>query len=223
MVAVAAAALTDQLRHDLSPAAVPIVGRGLLATLVDALPRVASAGRPRRRPDPLDQRPAVAPAQPLADHPGTQGGARGGPGALAPITSWRHRRWRPGWRRPFEPTPTPWSAPGWARPAAAGGAAAAGRPARSRRLLREAEAGDPEAAIGARLQRTRSAGARVRHAAVPGGGSPGRGVAVAPGRGRRSADPPRAGRAGARASGRPGAFRLPTSTSGWGRWRSAPR
>ena len=38
MVAVAAAALTDDLRHDLSAAAIPIVGRGLLSTLVDALP-----------------------------------------------------------------------------------------------------------------------------------------------------------------------------------------
>ena len=51
MLAVAAAALTDQLRHDLSPAAVPIVGKGLLATLVDTLPRVAPPSPSRRRPD----------------------------------------------------------------------------------------------------------------------------------------------------------------------------
>jgi citrate synthase len=38
MLAVAAAALTDDLRHDLSPAAVPIVGRSLIATLVGSLP-----------------------------------------------------------------------------------------------------------------------------------------------------------------------------------------
>ena len=53
MVAVAAAALTDQLRHDLSPAAVPIVGRGLLATLVESLPGW-------RRPSPV--RPGVGTA-----------------------------------------------------------------------------------------------------------------------------------------------------------------
>jgi citrate synthase len=46
VVAAAVAALTDELRHDLSPAAVAIVGRGLLSTLVDALPVVA---RPSRR------------------------------------------------------------------------------------------------------------------------------------------------------------------------------
>ena len=51
MLAVAAAALTDQFRHDLSPAAVPIAGRGLLATLVDTLPRVAPPSPSRRRPD----------------------------------------------------------------------------------------------------------------------------------------------------------------------------
>jgi citrate synthase len=47
MLAVAAAALTDELRHDLSPTAIPIVGRGLLSTLVDCLP--AGGGGPRRR------------------------------------------------------------------------------------------------------------------------------------------------------------------------------
>ena len=49
MVAVAVAALNDELRHDLSPAAVPIVGRGLLSTLVDALPLVASPSKRRLR------------------------------------------------------------------------------------------------------------------------------------------------------------------------------
>lgn len=45
MVAVTAAALTDDLRHDLSRAAIPIVGGSLISTLVDALPVVgASAG-----------------------------------------------------------------------------------------------------------------------------------------------------------------------------------
>jgi citrate synthase len=38
MLAVAAAALTDDLRHDLSPPAVSIMGEGLISTLVDALP-----------------------------------------------------------------------------------------------------------------------------------------------------------------------------------------
>ncbi len=37
MVAVVAAALSDEMRHDLSPAAVPVVGRGLLSALVDSL------------------------------------------------------------------------------------------------------------------------------------------------------------------------------------------
>jgi citrate synthase len=47
MLAVATAGLTDELRHDLSPHAIPIVGRGLLATLVGALP--LATGRPHRR------------------------------------------------------------------------------------------------------------------------------------------------------------------------------
>jgi citrate synthase len=114
MVAVAAAALTDQLRHDLSPAAVPIAGRGLLATLAESLPEVAPARSTRRRdpsrrahrgPGPagdpgrvlarggsgpidpaagsLYQRAVVAPAQPGADHAGTEGGAGSGAGALS--------------------------------------------------------------------------------------------------------------------------------------------
>ena len=44
MVAVPTAALVDDLRHDLTPSAVPIVGRRLIATLVDALPSVGIRG-----------------------------------------------------------------------------------------------------------------------------------------------------------------------------------
>lgn len=51
MLAVAAAALTDELRHDLSPASVLVVGRGLLSTLVDALPIQPGASRRRRAPE----------------------------------------------------------------------------------------------------------------------------------------------------------------------------
>jgi citrate synthase len=39
MVAVVAAAMSDDLRHDLQPAGVPVTGRALLATLAAALPR----------------------------------------------------------------------------------------------------------------------------------------------------------------------------------------
>jgi citrate synthase len=45
MVAVPTAALVDDLRHDLSPAAIPIVGRRLIATLVEALPFVGGRTR----------------------------------------------------------------------------------------------------------------------------------------------------------------------------------
>ena len=49
------AGLTDDLRHDLNPGAVPIVGRGLLATLVDASAAAGAArgpgGRARLRGD----------------------------------------------------------------------------------------------------------------------------------------------------------------------------
>jgi citrate synthase len=44
MVAVVAAALGDDLRHDLSPASVPVVGRALLSALVDALVPATEAG-----------------------------------------------------------------------------------------------------------------------------------------------------------------------------------
>ncbi|HEY3811006.1 MAG TPA: citrate/2-methylcitrate synthase [Acidimicrobiales bacterium] len=51
MVAVATAALTDELRHALSPASVLVVGPGLLSTLVDALPLQVGAARRRRVAD----------------------------------------------------------------------------------------------------------------------------------------------------------------------------
>lgn len=44
MVAVPTAALVDDLRHDLTPGAVPIVARRLIATLVEALPLVGARG-----------------------------------------------------------------------------------------------------------------------------------------------------------------------------------
>ena len=48
MLAVVAAALTDELRHDLSPAAVPIAGRG--SSRPSSTPCPSAAGGPRRRP-----------------------------------------------------------------------------------------------------------------------------------------------------------------------------
>jgi citrate synthase len=47
MVAVVASALSDDLRHDLSAAAVPIVGRGLISCLVDSLQFARSSGTRR--------------------------------------------------------------------------------------------------------------------------------------------------------------------------------
>lgn len=46
MVAVVTAAMSDELRHDLQPAGVPVTGRGLLATLAAALPRASGRAGP---------------------------------------------------------------------------------------------------------------------------------------------------------------------------------
>ncbi len=155
MVAVAAAALTDQLRHDLSPAAVPIAGRGLLATLVESLPAVASArsARSARRRDPsisgrlwprlsplpiTPERKAVLEAALVlsADH------------ELAPSTLAARVA------AAFRADPYAVVSTGLGPASGSWRSGSSGAPSEVEALLREAQGGDPAGAIGARLQRT---------------------------------------------------------------------
>ncbi len=153
MMAVAAAALTDQLRHDLSAAAVPIVGRGLLATLVEALPRVASGPSTRRRDLSISgrlwprlSRLAITPGRKAAleaalvlsaDH------------ELAPSTLAARVA------AAFRADPYAVVSTGLGPASGSWRSGSSGAPSEVEGLLREAEGGgDPEAAIGARLHRT---------------------------------------------------------------------
>ncbi len=155
MVAVAAAALTDQLRHDLSPVAVPIVGRGLLATLVDALPLVAEPSRsarrltgslsgrlwPRLSPLPLTPgRKALLEAALVlsADH------------ELAPSTMAARVA------AAFRADPYAVVSTGLGPASGSWRSGSSGAPSEVERILVEAETSDPETAIGARLRRTGS-------------------------------------------------------------------
>jgi citrate synthase len=152
MLAVAAAALTDQLRHDLSPAAVPIVGRGLLATLVESLPVVASARSTRRRDPSISgrlwprlSRLPITPGRKAvleaalvlsADH------------ELAPSTLAARVA------AAFRADPYAVVSTGLGPASGSWRSGSSGAPSEVEALLQEAEGGDPEAAIGARLQRT---------------------------------------------------------------------
>jgi citrate synthase len=155
MLATAAAALTDQLRHDLSPVAVPIVGRGLLATLVDALPRVAPAGPTRRRDRSVSARlwPRLSrlPLTPgrkavleaalvlSADH------------ELAPSTLAARVA------AAFRADPYAVVSTGLGPASGSWRSGSSGAPSEVERLLGEAESADPESSIGARLRRTGAA------------------------------------------------------------------
>ncbi len=154
MLAVTAAGLTDDLRHDLSPAAIPVVGRGLLATLVDALPLVA--GEPRRRGHHasisarlwprLSHLPLTAERQSVleaalvlsADH------------ELAPSTLTARVA------AAFRADPYAVVATGLGPASGSWRSGSSGAPSEVERLLTEAEVGDPERAIGDRLRRTGS-------------------------------------------------------------------
>jgi citrate synthase len=151
MVAVPTAALVDDLRHDLAPAAVPIVGRRLIATLVDTLPMVgirSEGGRsvserlwPRLSPLPLTpgRRQVIEAALVLsADHElaastlaaRVAAALRADPYAvvstgLGPASG----NWYPG---------------------------STGAPGEVERLLAEAERSDPERAVGDRLRQSGS-------------------------------------------------------------------
>lgn len=152
-LAVAAAAVADPLRHDLSPAAVPIVGRGLLATLVDTLPRVAPPSPSRRRPDRslsarlwprLSPMPITAGRQAVleaalvlcADH------------ELAPSTLAARVA------AAFRADPYAVVSTGLGPASGSWRSGSSGAPSEVERLLAEAEAGDPETAIGGRLRRS---------------------------------------------------------------------
>jgi citrate synthase len=152
MVAVAAAALTDQLRHDLSPAAVPIVGRGLLATLVESLPTVASVRSSRRRDPSISgrlwprlSRLEITPGRKAvleaalvlsADH------------ELAPSTLAARVA------AAFRADPYAVVSTGLGPASGSWRSGSSGAPSEVEALLSESEGGDPEAAIGARLHRT---------------------------------------------------------------------
>jgi citrate synthase len=154
MMAVTAAALTDPLRHDLSPAAVPIVGRGLLATLVEALPRVTSTRSARRQDASISgrlwprisrlpitpERKAVLEAALVlsADH------------ELAPSTLAARVA------AAFRADPYAVVSTGLGPASGSWRSGSSGAPSEVEGLLREAEGGDPEAVIGARLHRTAS-------------------------------------------------------------------
>jgi citrate synthase len=152
MMAVAAAALADPLRHDLSPAAVPIVGRGLLATLVEALPPVAPARSTWRRDASISgrlwprlSRLAITPGRKAAleaalvlsaDH------------ELAPSTLAARVA------AAFRADPYAVVSTGLGPASGSWRSGSSGAPSEVEGLLREAEGGDPEGAIGTRLQRT---------------------------------------------------------------------
>jgi citrate synthase len=153
MLAVAAAASSDPLRHDLSPPAVAIAGRGLLSTLVDTLPVTAGASRrkgsddrsisgrlwPRLSPLPLTpRRQAVLEAALVlcADH------------ELAPSTLAARVA------AAFRADPYAVVATGLGPASGSWRPGSSGAPSEVESLLTEAEAGDPERSIGERLRRS---------------------------------------------------------------------
>jgi citrate synthase len=154
MVAVALAALADDLRHDLSPGAIPIVGRGLLATLVECLPLVAGARRRRDRDASLSarlwprlcrlaltpERQSVLEAALVlsADH------------ELAPSTLAARVA------AAFRADPYAVVATGLGPASGSWRSGSSGAPSEVESLLAEAESGDPERAIGDRLRRSGS-------------------------------------------------------------------
>jgi citrate synthase len=152
MVAVAVAGLADDLRHDLSPGAVPIVGRGLLATLVDCLPLVAGAAGPRDRDALLSARlwPRLS-RLPLT--PGRQAVLEAAlvlsaDHELAPSTLAARVA------AAFRADPYAVVATGLGPASGSWRSGSSGAPSEVEGLLAEAEAGDPERAIGDRLRRT---------------------------------------------------------------------
>jgi citrate synthase len=155
MLAVAAAALTDELRHDLSPTAIPIVGRGLLSTLVDSLPAPGGGSRRRGRADgsisarlwprlsrlaPTPERQSVLEAALVlsADH------------ELAPSTLAARVA------AAFRADPYAVVATGLGPASGSWRSGSSGAPSEVEHLLAEAEATDPERTIGDRLRRTGS-------------------------------------------------------------------
>lgn len=155
MVATMAAALSDELRHDVSPAAVPVVGRTLVAALVESLPpaRGRAAAKkavtgsisqrlwPRltRLPLSADRRAVLEAALVLvADH------------ELAPSTL--------GVRVAAALRADPYAAVLTGLGPASGSwhTGSTGAPSEVETLLSEALASDPERAIGERLRRTGS-------------------------------------------------------------------
>jgi citrate synthase len=154
MLAVAAAALTDELRPDLSPAAVPIVGRALISALVDVLPVLAGSSRPRTDAATISARlwPRLSPL-PLtaarravleaalvlcADH-------ELAPSTLAARVAAALRA------DPYAVVATGLGPASGSWPTGSSGA-----PNEVERLLLDAEASDPERSIGDRLRRTGS-------------------------------------------------------------------
>jgi citrate synthase len=156
MVAVAVAALTDELRHDLGPAAVPIVGRGLLSTLVGGLPVVAAPSKRRRRREDasisarLWSRLSPLPLTPLRQAALEAALVLSADHELAPSTL--AARVAAAFRA------DPYAVVGTGLGPASGGwwAGSSGAPGEVETLLSEAEAGDPERSIGVRLRRTGS-------------------------------------------------------------------
>ncbi len=151
MVAVALAALADDLRHDLSPGATPIVGRGLLATLVECLPLVVGARR-RDRDASLSARlwPRLSP---LALTPGRQSVLEAAlvlsaDHELAPSTLAARVA------AAFRADPYAVVATGLGPASGSWRSGSSGAPSEVESLLAEAESGDPERAIGDRLRRT---------------------------------------------------------------------
>jgi citrate synthase len=148
MVAVPTAALLDDLRHDLSPAAVPVVGRGLLATLVEALPPLDGRVRGGRS---LSQRlwPRLSPL-PLT--PGRQGVLEAAlvlsadhelaPSTLAARVAAALRA------DPYAVVTT-----GLGPASGIWYPGSTGAPGEAERLLAETRTGDPERAVGERLRR----------------------------------------------------------------------
>ncbi len=156
MVATAAAALTDQLRHDLSRRAVPIVGRGLLATLVDCLPRVPPAARPARRLGrSLSARlwPRLSPLPLTAGRRGVLEAALvlSADHELAPSTLAARVA------AAFRADPYAVVSTGLGPASGSWRSGSSGAPSEVERLLAEAQTADPERAIGARLRRTGAA------------------------------------------------------------------
>jgi citrate synthase len=154
MLAVTAAGLTDDLRHDLSPDAIPIVGRGLLATLVDALPLLAGESRRRRPKEALSTRlwPRLS-RLPLT--PGRQSVLEAAlvlsaDHELAPSTLAARVA------AAFRADPYAVVATGLGPASGSWRSGSSGAPGEVERLLAEAEASDPERAIGDRLRRTGS-------------------------------------------------------------------